>query len=263
MLQPLNLCSFLLRKPVCDVKGNYLKVGFWIGLVIVTISLASCGRSRIEQFPPDVILSRSAERMISLAGFEFLIERSGQPVYLDYEETIAFRRAEGRFVSPDRVFTNVRIITPGLVAEVQIISISGVQWETNLLTGAWQPTDPLYSFNPSLLFNSEKGIPVVLAHDLIAPELRGMEELQEIPGKTLYAIQATMQGESAYQMTYGMIDNDPLQVEVWIDPSSYDLYRFVLIDPANSVDKEDTTWQIDFWNFGHISEIESPIPAIP
>lgn len=197
--------------------------------------------------------------MISLAGFEYLIERSGQPVYLDYEETIAFRRAEGQFVSPDRVFAKVRIITPGLVTEVQIISIGGVQWETNLLTGAWQPTDPLYSFNPSLLFSSEKGIPVVLANDLISPELRGMEELTEIPGKKLYAIQATMLGETAYQMTYGMIDNDLLRVEVWIDPVSYDLYRLVLIDPANSADKEDTTWQIDFWNFGHTFDIEVPV----
>lgn len=196
--------------------------------------------------------------MASLEGFEFLIERSGEPVFLDYEGTISFRRAEGQFTSPDRVNTSVRVILPGLVTEVQIISVEGTQWETNLLTGEWQASDPRYSFNPSLLFSPETGIPAVLAHELTDPVLLGMEEIPEVPGKKLYALETVMQGDSAYQMTFGMIDNEPLRVKLWIDPVTFDLYRVLLVDPANPGDEEDTLWQIDFWSFGSTFQIEPP-----
>jgi hypothetical protein len=234
------------------------RTGIWAGLMIFGVLLAGCRASQFEQLSPNEIISRSAGRMASLEGFEFLIERSGEPVFLDYEGTISFRRAEGQFTSPDRVNTSVRVILPGLVTEVQIISVEGTQWETNLLTGEWQASDPRYSFNPSLLFSPETGIPAVLAHELTDPALLGMQEIPEVPGKKLYALETVMQGDSAYQMTFGMIDNEPLRVKLWIDPVTFDLYRVLLVDPANPGDEEDTLWQIDFWSFGSTFQIEPP-----
>jgi hypothetical protein len=235
------------------------RIYLWAALIGFGVLLAGCGTSQFEQLPPSEIILRSADRMASLAGFEFLIERSGEPAFLDYEETISFRRAQGKFTSPDRVFTDVRVITPGLVTEVQLISVGNTQWETNLLTGEWQMSDPRYSFNPSLLFNPETGITVILSHELANPRRLEMEEIPEIPGKKLFVIEAVMQGESAYRMTFGMIDNEPLRVKLWIDPVTFDLYRVVLSDPANPGDEQDTTWQIDFWSFGSTFEIEQPI----
>ncbi len=196
--------------------------------------------------------------MRSLSGFQFLIDRSGQPVFLDYENKISFRRAQGQFVSPDRVAVTARVISPGMVTEVQIISIGGIEWETNYLTGAWQLSDPRYSFNPSRLFDSQNGIPAILAKDLVDPVSTGEQELPEIPGKKLVVVQAQMNGEPAYNMTYGLIDKDTLQIKLWVDPDSFDLYRIRMVDPANSKDQEDTIWQIDFWDFDHTFQIEKP-----
>ncbi|HLO30500.1 MAG TPA: LppX_LprAFG lipoprotein, partial [Anaerolineales bacterium] len=219
------------------------RIYLWAGLIGCML-LAACRASQFEKLPPNEIISRSADRMASLAGFEFLIERSGEPAYLDVEQTISFRRAEGKFTSPDRVYTSVRVITPGLVTEVQIISLGGTQWETNLLTGEWQASDPRYSFNPSLLFNPETGISAILPRELTDPRALEMEELPEVPGKKLYVIESVLKSDSAYRMTFGMIDNEPLHVKLWIDPVSFNLYRIVLVDPANSGDQQDTTWQI-------------------
>ncbi len=235
------------------------RISLWAGWIILGILLTGCHTSQLEQLTPNQIISQSAERMAGLKGFEFLIERSGEPVFLDYQETISFRRAEGKFTSPDRVYASVRVIAPALVTEVQIISIGTTQWETNLLTGQWQVSDPRYSFNPSLLFNPETGIPIVLARELTDARLLDMEEIPEVPGKRLYVIETVMQGERAYQMTFGMIDNEPLHVKLWIDPTTFDLYRIILVDPANPGDQQDTTWQIDFWSFGNKFEIEPPI----
>jgi hypothetical protein len=234
-------------------------LSLWMMLVLFGALSAGCAKAPIEQLQPDAIIARSADQMTSLRGFEFLIERSGESAFLDYEETISFRRAEGLFVSPDRAQVIVRVITPGLVTEVQIISIGDQQWETNLLTGEWQASDPRFSFNPSLLFHPDSGIPAILADGLQDATLVGIQELPEIPGKRLYAVTASLQGERAHQMTYGMIDRDPLQIRLWVDPDSFDLYRIILIDPLDPGEDEDTTWQIDFWNHGATFEINQPI----
>lgn len=241
------------------MQMDFTKRVVYILLIIFGVLVAACGNPQAEQIPPGEIVSRSAQRMATVTGFEFVIDRSGSPVFLDYNETISFRRAEGKFNSPDRVYSNVRIIAPGIVTEVQIISIGGMQWETNLLTGEWQASDPIYSFNTSRLFDPEIGIPAILASDLSSLVLIGLEELPEVPGKKLYALEASLQGEHAYEMTYGMIDNDPLKIKLWIAPESFDLYRIILIDPANPGDEEDTVWQIDFWNFDKTFDIEQPI----
>lgn len=235
------------------------KVFKCICLIAFAAVLAGCGGLQVEQIPPNEIVARSAERMTKLAGFEFLIDRTGEPVFLDINETISFRRAEGQFTSPNQVKSKVRIIAPGLVTEVQIISIGESQWETNILSGQWMASDPVYSFNTSRIFDSETGIPAILANDLTDLVLLGTEELPETPGKKLYALEASLRGDYAYEMTYGMIDNDPLKVRMWIAPESFDLYRIILIDPADPGDEEDTVWQIDFWSFDQTFVIENPI----
>ena len=233
----------------------------YIFLILIGVLFSGCGNSQLEQISPNEIVSRSADRMATVAGFEFLIERTGEPVFLDINETISFRRAEGDFNSPDHVSSIVRIIAPGLVTEVQIISIGESQWETNILTGQWQASDPIYSFNTSRIFDPEFGIPSVLDNDLTDLILVGIEELPEVPGKKLYTLEASLQGGHAYEMTYGMIDNDLLKVKLWIAPESFDLYRIILIDPANPGDQNDTVWQIDFWNFDMTFDIQNPLTS--
>jgi hypothetical protein len=220
--------------------------------------MSGCGQPQ-EQLSAQEILARSAKRMSSLSGYEFLINRSGEPVFVNVEQKIAFRRAEGQFFAPDRVAANVRVIAPGLVSDVKIISIGDVQWETNFLNGKWQLSDPRYSFNPSLMFDVDKGIPKILANDMEDMMLVGREELVEVPGKSLYAISARIHGESAYTITYGMIDNELLQAKIWVDPQLFDVYRILITDPANSTGQEDTIWQIDFWNFNGNFAIEEPV----
>ncbi|MCW5879058.1 MAG: LppX_LprAFG lipoprotein, partial [Anaerolineales bacterium] len=127
-------------------------------LSTLTLLITGCGTGSIEELPATEIIGRSTERMTSLQGFEFLIQRTGGLAFVDYTQTIAFSRAEGRFNSPDGVAASIRVIGPGLVAEVRIISLGHQQWETNLLSGQWQASDPRYSFNPAALFSPNTGI---------------------------------------------------------------------------------------------------------
>jgi lipoprotein LprG len=227
-------------------------------LLTLFLLLAGCGKAGLKDLPVSEIVKLSSERMTTLSGFEFIIDRSGEPVFLDGNDTISFKRAEGQFNAPDRVYANVRLITPGLVTEVQIISIAGTQWETNFLTGNWQNADPLYSFNPSIIFDPNHGIQSILANDLVDPVLSGMDEIDELPGRELYLVEASVEGSRPHEMSLGLIDDETLQVKLWIDPDTYDLHRILIVDPKNPDQSEDTNWQIDFWNFDANFEIEPP-----
>lgn len=227
-------------------------------LVAILWTLLACGVFPAEQLPPDEILARASKRMAGLAGFEFTVDRSGAPAFLNPQESIAFRRAEGKYAAPNRVYTKVRVIAPGVVAEVELINIAGAQWETNLLTGEWQVSDTRYVFNPNLLFDPEKGIPYVLASQLTDAVFAGMEEIEEVPGKQLYAVTANLAGGSAYQMTYGLIDEDPLKVKVWVEPKTFNVFRVILEDPPLNGEEEATVWQIDFWSFDAQYDIQQP-----
>jgi len=227
--------------------------------IFFLLFLSGCIGSSTHELSPEEIISQTADRMETLSGFEFLIELSGAPAFLDNNMMISFRRAEGQYNSPDKVDATVRVIGLGLVTDVQIISVGGTQWETNFLTGEWQLSDPQYSFNPSLLFDPETGIRAVLVNDLSNLELVGFEELVEVPGISLYFITATVDGERLYSLTFGMIDADTLNVRLYIDPDSFDLHRIVMVDTAVEVDSEDTIWQMDFWSFNEIFDIEPPI----
>ncbi len=213
--------------------------------------------------PPPVaeIVAQSVTRMKGMAGFHFIIDRQGAPAFVDMGNTIAFRRTDGDFVAPDRTQATVRVIAPGIVADLKIISLGDDYWETNLVSGEWQHLPAGTGFNPAILFDPQVGLQSILETDLNALNLEGMEELDEVPGKKLYAITGQLLGGKLYQMSYGMIGPDQVQVKMWIAPASYDLYRVFITEPANS-SRLERTWQVDFYNFGQAADIQPPKNAI-
>jgi hypothetical protein len=231
-----------------------LRFLFWFAGVLV---LCACQSDGPEMLPPDEIIAQAASRMQSLPGFHFVIERSGTPAYLDVDETIAFRRAEGDFVSPDQARASIRVILPGLIAEVDIVSLGEDYWETNVLTGEWQQLPAGMGFNPAVLFDQRTGFQSVLENDLSELALLGIEELEEIPGQKLYSLQARVKGEQLYQMSYGMIGPETMDISLWVSPENFDLYRIQIIDPVEG-SSEPTNWLIDFWDFGTAVEITPP-----
>jgi lipoprotein LprG len=224
--------------------------------------LVACARPTLPSLPPGEIVTRAAARMTAMRGFHFVIERTGALAYLDYEGTLAFSRAEGEFVTPDTAQAAVRVIAPGLVAEVQILGIGERYWQTNLLTGQWEEFPPGVGFNPAMMFDPQIGLQPIIAADLTDLKLTGVEELEEYPGKQLYSITGQMTGERLYQMSYQMIGPEAVTVHLWVAPETFELYRVQLTEPAPGSD-EPTVWQVDFWSFDQPATITPPTPAGP
>ncbi len=224
--------------------------------VLLLFFLSACATPTPEPLPADSIVAQCVERMQALSGFHFLIERSGSPAFIDASQSLAFRRAEGDFQVPDRARATVRVIGPGIVAEIDIISVAENQWETNLLSGEWQALPPNWGFNPASLFDGEIGIQSILSSDLRDLRLLGPKELEEYPGQLLYALEASLDGEKLYQLSYGMIGPQSLEISLYVAPVTFELYRLNIIDHRSEA--EDTLWQLDFWNFNQTMNIVPP-----
>jgi lipoprotein LprG len=224
---------------------------------LVLLVLIACREPEPESLPPGEIITRSADRMNALQGFEFVIERSGEPVYFDPDETIAFRRAEGHYVAPDRSQATVRIITPGLVTDVGVISIGEIQWQTNLLSPEWFELPPNWGFNPAVLFDPEIGIQSILQSDLSALTLEESETIEDGPDQKLYVISGSLAGERVFDMSDGMIGPQSMAIRIWIAPETFELYRVLITDPSRG-QAEPTIWQVDFRQFDQTIEILPP-----
>jgi hypothetical protein len=219
--------------------------------------LGGCAGSTPTPPPTEEIIERSLVRMESLEGFHYVIERSVAPAFLDAQRTLAFRRAEGDYLAPNQTTARIRVIGPGLVAEVQVISIGERQWETNVLTGEWEQLPTGWGFNPADLFDPQGGIHPVLEHDLHDLELEGLEALDDLPGERFYLISGEVEGQRLYDLSYGMMGPDAMDLRLWIAPESFDLVRMEITDLRPDQD-EDTLWRIDFWDFGNTVDIKPP-----
>lgn len=196
--------------------------------------------------------------MQETAGFHFVIDRKGAPAFLDAEETLSLRRMEGDFVAPDRIRAMVRVIAPGLVSDVQVISIADIQWQTIPLSNQWQQLPPEWGFNPALLFDPSVGLKPILEADLVDLQSLGHVELEELPGRWLYALAGRVQGARIYEITYGLIGPEMMDISLWIFPGSFELHRMLITD-GSQVDQEATIWTLDFWDYDQEVEIQPPL----
>jgi hypothetical protein len=228
----------------------------FIPVFVFILLLSACQSHQAVDLAPEEILLRSSERIRSLGGFHVSFLRTGAPAYLDYEGTLSFSRLDGNYVAPDRIQAKVKVIAPGIVVEVDVISISRMQWQTNVITGQWELLPEDWGFNPASLFESRNGLPAILIADLSDLQV-SKDELDEMPGKALYLLTARLDGKNLFALSNGLIGPDAMDAQIWIDPQTFDIHRVVLGEHAQDAERE-RTWQIDFWDFDKAIDIQVP-----
>ena len=227
-------------------------------LILFVLLLFACGEPDLPELPPDEIVQNSAEQMQSLPGFHFAIAREGAPAFVDPpDNALSFRRAAGDYTAPDRAQAVVRVIAPGLVTDVNVISVGEIQWQTNPLTGKWEELPPNWGFNPTVLFDSDVGLQAILANDTSNLQLVEGQQLEDGPDQPLYALTGTVAGERLAQMSNGLIGNNPAQIQLWVVPETFELVRVVLTETNTGTD-EYRVWQVDFSEWGEVVAIEPP-----
>lgn len=229
----------------------------FVWLLLVT---AACRQPTLPEISANELVQRTAERMKESDGFQFVIERSGAPAFLDPQETISFRRATGAFVAPDRALAVVRVIGPGIITDVDVISVAEIQWQTNVVTNVWEELPPNWGFNPAVLFDDNIGIQAVLLADLTEVQLAEPENLAESegPDELLYSVTAVASGENLYQMSGFLIGPEEVTLQLWIRPETFELVRIVLWEPEPNSEDGQSIWQVDISNYDELIDIQPP-----
>ncbi len=232
-------------------------IGLWRTLLLAWLFvLIGCGQDELPELDTAEILANSAEKMRSLAGFHFEIDRDGALAYLDGSRTLAFGSGGGDYVAPDRARAQVRIIAPGFVTTVSVISVGEIQWETNVVTGVWTELPPDWGFNPTVLFDPDVGIQSILTNDLSNIV---QQEPVEIEGEPAYLISADVRGANLHQLSGFLIGPDDATIQLWIKPETFEMLRVQIVDPPDGDQTEDAIWIIDFSEFGNTLAIEPPV----
>lgn len=231
-------------------------------ILIVFLFLTACDGGGPEDLPAETIISRSAARMQETSGFRFVIERDGAPAYVDPPQNVlSFRRATGAYVAPDRALAVVRVIGPGLITDVDVVTVAEIQYQTNPLTGQWEELPPDWGFNPTVLFDDELGLQRVLTDDLTNLQQAEPENLAETdgPDTRLYTLTADVAGDRIYRVSGGLIGPQPVSLQVWIMPETFELIRLQVFEPEPETEEGESIWQVDFSRYEELIEIEPPV----
>ncbi|VAW32301.1 hypothetical protein MNBD_CHLOROFLEXI01-1052 [hydrothermal vent metagenome] len=241
-----------LRMPL---SSKYIFLLVW--LLLIT---AACRQPTLLEISANELVQRSAERMRDSGGFQFAIERDGAPAFLDPQETISFRRAIGAYVAPDRALATVRVIGPGIITDIDVISVAEIQWQTNVVTNVWEELPPNWGFNPAVLFDDEIGIQAVLLADLTEVQLAEPENLaeSEVPDELLYSVTAVADGDNVYQMSGFLIGPEQVTLQLWIMPETFELVRIVLHEPEPNSEDGESIWQVDISHYDELIDIQPP-----
>lgn len=252
--------SYLSRGGVSILRCQRPYTTIILTALILLLTLTACGNQTLPDIPAEELVQLAAERMKNSDGFQFVIERDGAPAYLDPGETLSFRRATGAFVAPDRALATVRVIGPGIITDVDVISVAEIQWQTNVVTGAWEELPPNWGFNPAVLFDDDIGIQAVLLADLSDVALAEPENLAESegPDELLYSVTAVATGENLYQMSGYLIGPAQVDIQLWIRPETFGLVRIVVREPEPEDEELESIWQVDISNYDELIDIQPP-----
>ncbi len=232
-----------------------------LALILLLFTLAACSDPSLPDIPAEELVQQTAVRLQDATGFQFTIARDGAPAFLDPGETLSFRRATGAYVAPDRALATVRVIGPGLITDVDVISVAEIQWQTNVVTGVWEELPPNWGFNPAVLFDNDIGIQAVLLADLSQVALAEPENLVESegPDELLYSVTAVASGANIYQMSGFLIGPEAVGIQLWIRPETFELVRIVLREPEPEYEELESTWQVDISHYDELIDIQPPV----
>jgi hypothetical protein len=205
---------------------------------------------------PKAVAARAGAAMAAVDSLHFSFQRDGAPAFVDAEESLAFRSAEGDFLSPDHMQATVKILAGAFVAEVGVISIGEQRWMTNLLTGQWEEMPAGWGLDPAAFFDPDLGIPSLMVNDLVISQLEGPVEVEEL-GDNLWHLSGEVAGEQVAIMSGGLIPEENVILDVWIDAETDLIHRVHLLLP-DSDPEEPTEWIIEFSDFGQPVEIQVP-----
>lgn len=236
-------------------KHNHLAIAL---VLILLLSACSTPTPPAPELPPNEILRRAGAAMLEQSSMHFKIDIDGAAAPINPALGLGLRSAEGDFLRPDRIGVHLKIISPIVSIEADMIALGDEQYVTNFLTQAWEPLPAQFGFNPAVMFHPEFGLERTLAEGLDDASNVGVESLD---GVQVYHVRGSVSGDRLQAMSGGLISTGRIDVEVWAEVESFLVRQTVLVDnmTATNEEVEPSTWTLSFSKFGDTVSIDVPI----
>jgi lipoprotein LprG len=230
-------------------------------LLLLSSQLTACGgeptpvATETPALSPFEIATRAGEAMLSIDSLHFTIERDGALAYIDANQLLAFKRAEGDFDLPDRMRAIVRVITAFTPIDIAMVVLGDDQYATDPITGEWGRLPSEWGhFSLIVLFAPETGLQRLLKDGIIDLALVGSEEIE---GQRHYHLSGRASGERVSAMTLGFIGRGDVELQVWIGTEDFYVRRLHIVEPETDP-ADPTMWDFFFSNLGQPVEIKAP-----
>lgn len=230
-------------------------------LALLVLYLTACKSEPAQIATPTPVLApleiaaRAANAMLSTESMHFTIERDGALAFIDTQQLLAFKRAEGDFDLPDRMRAIVRVVTAFTPIDIGMVALGDEQYATDPVTGRWGWL-PLEwgQINLVVLFDPETGLQRLLKDGIYDLKLVGNEEIEK---QRHYHLAGRVSGERMSAMTLGFIGHGDVELEVWVGIQDYHVRRIWIVEPETDP-KDPTTWHMEFSNLGEPVKIDAP-----
>ena len=225
----------------------------------IFLVLTGCGPAEEAATPtpsvtPEQLLSAASARLAETNSVHFTLEVEGE-TFIDTAGTIRLLGAEGDLVRPDRVQTTFQAEVMGRAISLQLITVGDKSWTTNVLTGEWGDAPVEFAYRPDILFSTQDGIGPVMGR------VKNVERLEdeEINGRPVYHLRATVEQSVVGPLTYNTIRGSPVTVDLWIDQETSDLLRARMSEPPGSDRPRPAVWTLELSHHDEDVTIEPPV----
>jgi hypothetical protein len=198
------------------------------------------------------VLTAASQRWTELNSAHFVLSVEGD-AFLDDDETLKLRSAEGDVQRPDSASATAKIEAMAIVVDVSLIGVGGTIYMTNLISGKWEEAPSDFSYDPSVLFDDTDGIGAVLA-GLQNAQLDGEES---VDGKTAFKVTGTADSGAVAEITAGAIQGEAIDVTVWIGKNPTDILKVTLTEP-DGIREVPATWTLELTRHNEGVTIEAP-----
>ena len=173
------------------------------------------GAASVEP-PVDEVLAASAEAMAGVETVRFDIVRSGAPVFVDPAESIAVDAVTGTVEVPDRAEALLTVTIDGSIStQLGAAADADGTLLSNPVTGEFEPLPIGFDLDPRQFFDPVGGWRPLIA-GLVDAELVGQDDR----GGPRYHVRGTAPAERIRAVTAGLVRNQDVVVDLWIDPDS-------------------------------------------
>jgi hypothetical protein len=228
--------------------------------VLAAGSLGACGGSSPSSAPtaaptltPTEILAAASKRLAETQTIGFTLDIEGD-TFVDSAGTIRLLSASGDLERPDRVRTEFKAEVLGRAVTLQLITIGGETWITNIVDGSWGPAPAEFAYRPDVLFDTQNGLGPVMGRVTDVTLLPD----EKIDGTDAWRLSARVPQDVIGPLTYNTIKGSPVTVDLWVDKATNDLLRARLSEPPLE-GKTPAIWTLDLMRHGQDVEIDAPV----